>query len=120
MFELIKVDPQLADAVEKELCFSRPQWQYSPITTNYFDFVKDEDTKRSISTLKDKFPIKDTQKFSDTFYNSSKAFNYSFTEIRFDPQSRYNKQLPIVSLQGYANWITKEYRDWETDRKSVV
>ena len=36
MFETITVDPLLADQVEKELLSLKPNWEYLPLTTDFY------------------------------------------------------------------------------------
>jgi len=92
MFEIITIDPQLADLVEKELHSIRMVWEYAPLTTNYYNLDKTTSEERErIDTLTSKYgPVVDTQKFSETIYND--AFHrMPFIAMRQNPNSRYNK-----------------------------
>lgn len=122
MFQQISVDSKLADAVEREIFSVKPKWQYTPITTNYPDITKNEEHKKDIEALKQKFNVVDSQKFSDCIFNSTrdtkrnlvrdKDMPASFIEIRSNPNSRYNKDFPnTAKLLNYlqATYIPKNY-----------
>lgn len=99
MFETITVDPLLADQVEKELLSLKPNWEYLPLTTDFYTRAN-ADIKQMIDEINFKYgPINDTQKFSDPFYNHNNGQfkNKTFIEIRSNPKSRYNVDFPNMA-----------------------
>jgi hypothetical protein len=114
--EIIKVDKQLADAVEKELYSVKPDWQYMALTTEYYDRFATDEAKKNIDSINLKYgPIVDTQRFTFEVFTKGQVFNggaKSFIQIRSDPNSKYNKQFPYMArLVNYLQftYIPKEY-----------
>lgn len=114
MFELIKVDPGLANSVDKEWHTIKPQWQYLPMTTDYYNQTKDEVVRANIRSIDQMYgPIKDGQKFSVPLFNTIQGSMKMFAEIRQDPNSTYNKSFPnTAKLLNYlqSTYIPKDYR----------
>jgi hypothetical protein len=113
--ETIKVDKQLADAVEKELYSVIPGWQYMALTTEYYEKVATDEVKKNIDLIDLKYgPILDTQRFTIDIFTKRQIFNgtKSFIQIRSDPNSTYNKQFPnMARLVNYLQftYIPKGY-----------
>lgn len=106
MFQLIKVDDSLADSVEKELSSVKPQWRFTNYTTKFHEETKNEKLKGDIDEIMKRYPVHDTQKFTDTIFNVSgilasrgrkNEFPENFVTIRQNPNSRYNRAFPNVA-----------------------
>lgn len=116
--ELITVDKQLADAVEKELYSIKPSWQYMALTTMYYEKYASDDVKRDLDLINEKYgPVRDTQRFTyEVFTKGQAAFLQQgikgFIDIRANPNSKYNKLFPnIAKLVDYLQfkYIPREY-----------
>lgn len=112
MIEIIKVDDQLAEAVNKELHSIKPIWQYVGMT-NYFYDVSDPDVRTLLDSINTKYgPVVDTQRFTDEYVNRFAKPDVRFIDIRTNPNSRYNKYFPnVAKLVDYIQdtYIPKEY-----------
>lgn len=112
MIEIIKVDDQLAEAVNKELHSIKPMWQYVGMT-NYFYDVSDPDVRTLLDSINTKYgPVVDTQRFTDEYVNRFAKPDVRFINIRTNPNSRYNKYFPnVAKLVDYIQdtYIPKEY-----------
>ena len=98
MINVITVDQQLADSVDKELHGVWVPWQYLPLTTSYYDNKADETERKRIDDIRIKYgPVNDTQKFSYSVYNRTRSDEPPFLGIRRDPSSFYNKRLPNLA-----------------------
>jgi len=126
MFQKIIVNSQLADSVEREISSVKPKWQYTSRTTNYPEITSNEQHKKDIEALKQKFNVEDTQKFSECIFNSTKnpqlhrsksGMPASFIQMRADPNSRYNREFPntaklldhLQSTYIPRNYIVKRF-----------
>ena len=116
MFQFVNVDPKLADGVEKELFSIKASWQYSPRTTLFYELNANEDEKKIIDEIRQKYPMIDTQKFSDTFFYQNENVHPDkkpkFIETRLNKKSRYNVDFPnLAKLLDHlqSNYIPKEY-----------
>ena len=119
MFEQIKVDPELADAVNKEMHSIRVDWTYYSMTTDYYNKVNSDKIRGDIDAINVKYgPVIDTQRFTQEIYNldqpkyTSKGIK-GFIDIRSDPKSLYNRNFPSVAklvdhLQ--LTYIPKNYK----------
>lgn len=113
--EIIKVDEQLADAVEKELYSIKPNWQYMSRTTLYYEKFANDEVKKNIDSIDEKYgPIVDTQRFTYEVFTKGQYNNgvSSFIEIRANPDSKYNRQFPsMAKLVDYLQftYIPKGY-----------
>ena len=98
MFDVISVDPILADSVESELHSIKINWEYSSVTTDFYSLQNTSDKERNIiDTLTSKYgPVADTQKFSESLYNDSKH-KQPFITVRKNPDSRYNRVFKSTS-----------------------
>ena len=119
MVKTITVDPELADAVERDLFSLRPNWKYykNTIDSNHYVF---DINKATLDEINRKYgPIEDTQRFTESIFNSQlpsrkdQALPKSFLNIRSDPKSRYNLCFPAMAklvdhIQG--TYIPKNYR----------
>ncbi|MDC3266521.1 2OG-Fe(II) oxygenase [bacterium] len=99
--ELITVDTELANAVEKELYSIRPNWQYMSITTSYYEDFASEETRRDLDLINEKYgPVIDTQRFTYDIFSKNVIQQQNlkgFIDIRANPNSRYNKLFPSMA-----------------------
>ena len=119
MFNTIKVDPTLADSVEKEMFSIWPSWQYMRITTDYYNLAKEDSVRRDIDLINEKYgPIIDTQRFTYEIYNHGGAAYEangikSFLDIRNNPNAKLNKRFKnTVRLLNYIeqNHVPSNFR----------
>lgn len=107
MIEQIEIDSGLADKIDQELHTIKIRWQYSPTTTNFINLADDQ-RKTIIKDIMEKFPVIDTQKFSESIYNeTSPSEKTSFVEIRQNPNSRYNLVFPHTA--ELVNTLQQKY-----------
>lgn len=124
-FKFFNVDRELALAVNKELHSVKIRWQYTPITTDYYEITKVEHHRKQIDEISKKYgPVLDTQKFTYEVFRGTPN-NKPFAAIRFDPNSSYNKTIPntaklidyiqtVNNLQDYA--VGRIYINMQTIR----
>jgi len=112
MVDTIRIDPSLADSVEKELLSIKPNWQYVGMT-NYFYDVSDSNQRALLDSINTKYgPVVDTQRFTDEYINRFAKPDVRFIDIRGNPNTRYNKHFPSVAkLVDYiqTTYIPREY-----------
>ena len=119
------VDKGLAAQANAELHSIKLNWQYTPITTDYYTITTIEQHKKDIDEIGKKYgPIVDTQKFTHEVYRSG-VNKTSFADIRFDKNSSYNRTLPNTSklidqIQGinslYDHTVARIYINMQTIR----
>lgn len=119
MINNISVPDSIADPVNKLLHSIRPNWQYMPLTNDYYNLTSDPVVKQNIDMINQKYgPVIDTQRFTDEFYNDKqqkyKASGINgFIDIRSNPKSRYNNHFPdLAKLVDYLQneYISSDYK----------
>lgn len=122
-FPIVQVDSKIADDVCLEMHSHLPSWKYYESTITKIEY---EEHKSVIQKISEQYPVRDTQRFSCTFYRRDFRFRKdmieahggiikTFDEILNNPNSNFNLNFPstkrlIEFIQNELDCIPPDYR----------